>query len=216
MTPDPQPRPSAYTHCECGRRIKTSHLAHHRRHSCPKVQRDGHCAYCLQPAVGAILAKLRSGMVPEAVAESLDVQTEYVIQARARARAHGCVSPGPKKGTPEYEAEREARARFVMKERACIECKKTYTPVFGSTHQGVCSFECRMTRRNRLRRKGDPRMVKRPIKNTVAEGKEERAMVPLEDRQAFIKAEADRLGAIIEANREHSFRLSMSLFGVEI
>lgn len=207
---------SKYTHCDCGRRLAASHLAHHKRYTCPVVPRDGHCAYCRQPAVSAILEKLREGMVPEQAAQELKHASGYVLEVRARARGHGCLPPAPKRHSPEWHADREARAKFVMGERTCIECNTTYTPVLGAVHQGTCSSECGAERWNRFKRKDRSATGPQPrvVKHTVSEGKEERAMRPRQEREAFIRAEAERLGAIIEANREHSFRLTMSLFGV--
>lgn len=207
---------SKFTHCDCGRRLAACHLAHHKRHTCPAVPREGHCAYCRQPAVAAILAKLREGMVPEQAAQDLRHEAAYVLEVRTRARSHGCLPPAPKRHSPEWHADRAARAKFVMGERTCIECNKVYTPVLGAVHQGSCSTECHTTRRNRLKRKDRAAASARPrvVKNTVDEGKEERAMMPAQEREAFIKAEAERLGAIIEANRERQFQLFMSLMGV--
>lgn len=205
---------SRYTTCECGRPLPKSHLAHHKRHACKAVVYEGHCAYCRQPAVASMLEKLRAGMVPEEAAQALGLKTEYVQEVRTRARKHGCLPPAPKKGSPEYLAEREARAKFTMGDRTCIECEKKYTPQLGSVHQSTCSQECATERRNRLKRKerdGKPP----PQRNQEPPAdKEFQAMAPRQKWEAEIAAEADMQGRRIEATRDHQFRLFMELMGV--
>lgn len=182
-----------YTTCECGRRLPTSHLAHHKRHTCPKVERnDGvHCASCRRSFVASALERYRSGLVPEAVAKALSQRTTSVLAILSRARQLGCLPPAPLKGSEAYEKERAARALYAMGTRACEQCGNTYVPALGATMQKACSHECARILKNHARSENAPAPKVLRAESAPVPEREAEAMRPQREKLAAAGAQAD-------------------------
>jgi hypothetical protein len=216
MTPEEQ---VMWVKCECGKMMRRYRMKLHRPKckAVPKVM--AHCKFCSKESIQAIYVRLKAGEMPDLVAKALDVSLAYVFECRARGRKRGCLPIA----TPEQiVAEREQMGLLRFGRRTCSECNGEFIPKINNPNQWTCGAEACMKKRHakaaneRMRQhKNDPDEDLLHMDPTTQEKAEEQ-MSPLRREEAWLRAECDRMGRWIESNREHSFVLSMSLFGVAL